>query len=128
MKHGSHKLFLYLILFFYSFDSFADLIEGQRVNLQILDKITAQIENIEIDVNNTHKYGTLKIEIYACYTRSPEEIPEDLVLIRIFDILKKDTHDKIFQGWMISSSPSATPFEHPIYDVWIKECKIVRDS
>ena len=91
--------------------------------MKILDKITAQIKTIEINVNDTYEYSTLKIEIYACYKRPPEEIPEDFVLIRIFDILNNN-YEKIFQGWMISSSPSASPFEHPIYDVWLKECKI----
>ena len=105
-----------------------DSIEGHSVKLQILDKITAQIKTIEININDTYEYSTLKIEIYACYKRPPEEIPEDFVLLRIFDTLEKKYLDKVFQGWMISSSPSATPFEHPIYDVWVKECKINKDS
>ena len=129
MRHGNHKLLFSIILFFfYSFDLYGDSIEGNSVKLQILDKITAQIKTIEINVNDTYEYSTLKIEIYACYKRPPEEIPEDFVLLRIFDTLEKKYSDKVFQGWMISSSPSATPFEHPIYDVWINECKISKDS
>ena len=34
----------------------------------------------------------------------------------------------IYQGWMISSSPTLTPFEHPTYDVWVKDCKIDIES
>ena len=129
MRHGNHKLLFSIILFFfYSFGLYGDSIEGNSVKLQILDKITAQIKTIEIKVNDTYEYSTLKIEIYACYKRPPEEIPEDFVLLRIFDTLEKKYSDKVFQGWMISSSPSATPFEHPIYDVWVKECKINKDS
>ena len=129
MRHGNHRLLFSIIFsFFYSFALYGDSIEGHSVKLQILDKITAQIETIEINVNDTYEYGSLRIEIYACYKRPPEEIPEDFVLLKIFDILKKNYSDKVFQGWMISSSPSATPFEHPIYDVWVKECKINKDS
>ena len=129
MRHGNHRLlFLIIFFFFYSLGLYGDSIEGHSVKLQILDKITAQIETIEINVNDTYEYGSLRIEIYACYKRPPEEIPEDFVLLKIFDILKKNYSDKVFQGWMISSSPSATPFEHPIYDVWINECKISKDS
>ena len=40
------------------------------------------------------------------------------------DTIKKNDPEIVFQGWMISSSPVATPFEHPIYDVWVKECKM----
>ena len=28
---------------------------------------------------------------------------------------------------MISSSPAATPLEHPIYDLWLNDCKIEID-
>tara|TARA_Y100000590_G_C15362260_1_gene879379 strand:+ start:148 stop:426 length:279 start_codon:yes stop_codon:yes gene_type:complete len=91
--------------------------------MQILDKITSKIKNINIDINTTQEYGTLKIEVFTCYKRPPEEIPENFVLVRIFDVIK-DSKMKVFQGWMISSSPSAAPFEHPIYDVWIKDCII----
>ena len=129
MRHGNHKLLFSIILFFfYSFSLYGNSIEGNSVKLQILDKITAQIKTIEMNVNDTYEYSTLIIEIYACYKRPPEEIPEDFVLLRIFDTLEKKYSDKVFQGWMISSSPSATPFEHPIYDVWVKECKINNDS
>jgi len=128
MRDGIHKLLLIIFFTFLSFGTFSEPVEGYAVNLQILDKITSQIKTIEIYVNDTYDFSTLKIEIYACYKRPPEEIPEDFVLMRIFDTLEKKYSDKVFQGWMISSSPSATPFEHPIYDVWVKECKINKDS
>ena len=123
MKRGILRLIFYSFIVLQSPSIKADLFEGQLVTIQVLDKITAKIENIDVEVNTTFNYGTLMIEVYACYKRPPEEIPEDFVLLRIFDLLKEE-RKKIFQGWMISSSPSATPFEHPIYDISIKECKI----
>jgi len=129
MRHGNLRLLLLIIfLFFYSFNSYGDPIEGYSVKLKVLDKITSQINTIKINVNDTHEYGTLKIEIYACYKRPPEEIPEDFVLLKIFDTLNENNLEKVYQGWMISSSPAATPFEHPIYDVWVMECKIDNNS
>ena len=123
MKHGRLKLLFILVFSLFSFCSFAELIEGKYVKIQILDKITANIKNLDIPLNHTQQHGSLKIEIYMCYKQPPEEIPEDYVLLKIFDTLN-DENRKIYQGWMISSSPSATPFEHPIYDVWLKECVI----
>ena len=123
MRDGILKL-LIIIFLFLSPNVFAEPIEGYAVNLQILDKITSQIKTIEINVNDTYNFGTLKIEIYACYQRPPEEIPEDFILLKIFDTLQDNNLERIYQGWMISSSPATTPFEHPIYDVWVKECKI----
>ena len=73
-------------------------------------------------------YGSLTIEILDCKKRPPEEIPEDFVLLRIFDKNSENNNIKIFQGWMLSSSPAIAPLEHPTYDVWVKSCNIEIDS
>ena len=123
MNHGVLRL-LFLAIFLLISDSLnAKPIEGQIVELQILDKITTKVQSVAIGINENFKIGSLLIEIYACYKRPPEEIPEDFVLLKIFDELSED-FTLIYQGWMISSSPAATPLEHPIYDVWVKNCKI----
>ena len=100
MRDGILKLFLITFLFL-SPNVFAETIEGYAVNLQILDKITSQIKTIEINVNDTYNFGTLKIEIYACYKRPPEEIPEDFILLKIFDTLQGNNLKRVYQGWMI---------------------------
>ena len=28
----------------------------------------------------------------------------------------------VYNGWMFSSSPSITPFDHPVYDIWLVSC------
>ena len=124
MSLGVHRFLLLLLLLFFSFSIKSEPIAGQTVVLQILDKITAKVKSLEVDVNDKVIFESLNIEIYACHTNPPEEIPEDFVLLKIYDILDKERPKKIYQGWMISSSPSVTPFEHPIYDLWVKECKI----
>lgn len=34
--------------------------------------------------------------------------------------------DRIFSGWMFGSSPGLNALEHPIYDVWVIDCKTER--
>ena len=29
---------------------------------------------------------------------------------------------KVFSGWLFKNSPSLNVVEHPIYDVWVKDC------
>jgi len=127
MNLGSLKLKLVIIFFFLSLSLNADPIEGHIVEIQILDKITAKVENIQIKVNDSFKYGTMNIEIYSCYKNPPEKIPENYVLLKIYDKVKQKIEKLIYQGWMISSSPSSTPLEHPVYDLWLKSCKIESD-
>ncbi len=128
MKNGLLNILFIGLLFLFSQKSYAETITGKAVSIQILDKVTSKIENITIDVGDSFIFGTIKIKVFLCKKRPPEEVPEDFVLIRIFDETSLGKFEKIFQGWMISSSPSITPFEHPTYDVWVKDCKINLDS
>ena len=123
------KLFFYLIILTIFFNKlYAEPISGNIVVLQILDKITARISTVEILVGKNIKFGSLEIKIYHCKKRPPEEIPEDFVLIQITDEISPNNYHLAFQGWMLSSSPTVNPFEHPTYDVWVKDCKIDIDS
>ena len=123
------KIFFFLIIVLISFNKLkAEPISGNLVILQVLDKITARISTMEIKVGESNKFGSLEIEIFYCLKRPPEEIPEDFVLMRIVDELSSSNFQRAFQGWMLSSSPTVNPFEHPTYDVWVKDCKIDTES
>ena len=124
MSHGLLKIFFLYLIALFSFSAKTEPIEGDLVSIKILDKITAKVEKVDIYKGESFEIGSLKIEIFACYTRPPEEIPEDFVLLKIYDLIKKDDLKLIYQGWMISSSPSTTSLEHPIYDVWLIDCMI----
>ena len=125
MKLGFHKLIIIFTLLTFAVKS--EPVEGYLVNIQVLDKITAKVENVNIKVNSFYQYDTIKIYIYACYTNPPEEIPEDFVLLRIYDDISRNENNLLYQGWMISSSPASTPLQHPIYDLWLKDCKVNND-
>ena len=98
------------------------------MSLHILDKVTSRVEIIEIQVGEIVEFSSLQIEILLCKKRSPEEVPEDFVLLRIYEKISPENLETVFQGWMISSSPAVAPFEHPTYDVWVKDCKIDIES
>ena len=127
MNPGSLKSLLIFLLFIFISPSsilHSEPLEGVLVEIQILDKITARVQTLEIKVNDANSFESLNIEIFACYKNPPEEIPEDFVLLRIYDNLSEVENKLIYQGWMISSSPAVTPLEHPIYDLWLKNCKV----
>ena len=120
-----------IVLFFFLIPNsylIAKPIDGHSVVLQVLDKVTARITTMEILVGDKGTYGSIEIEIFNCKKRPPEEIPEDFVLMRIIDQISPNNFERAFQGWMLSSSPNVAPFEHPTYDVWVKDCKIEIDS
>ena len=122
------RIIFLLILLIINNSLYAVPISGYSVELQILDKISARISNMNIMINEKAKYGSLEIEVFDCKKIPPEEVPEDFVLMRIMDEVSQNNFERVFQGWMLSSSPTVAPFEHPTYDIWVKSCKIDTDS
>jgi len=123
MSLGLLKLINLIFFLFLSSAAYSDLIEGNKVQFNVLNKITANVETIHIKVNEYYKFESLNIEIFSCYKNPPEDIPENYVLLRIYDQKKREENSLAYQGWMISSSPAVTPLEHPIYDLWLIDCK-----
>ena len=128
MNLGNLRLILIPLFFYTPFILNAEPIKGSFVEIQVLDKITAKVRTFETRIGQTIEFESLKIEIFTCFKNPPEEIPEDFVLLKIYDLISNQFKEIIYQGWMISSSPNITPLEHPIYDLWLKDCKVDNDS
>ena len=99
-------------------------IEGNRVVIQGLDKITARIKTFEVNVSQTYKFGVLDILVERCVFSKPIFKPESLAYIRI-----KDNSDRLsevkFKGWMFASSPALNALENSVYDISLLACKKV---
>ncbi|WP_417448804.1 DUF2155 domain-containing protein [Kordiimonas sp.] len=93
------------------------------VVLRALDKITARITEIELPVGDEGRFGTLALTVRYCRTRPPIEAPETFAYLEIDDIKRSDVRERVFEGWMVASSPALNALEHPVYDVWVINCK-----
>lgn len=91
--------------------------------LQGLDKITARVSTFEIPVDRTATFGTFRITPRACRKRPPTETPESAVFLEIDEQKPDEEQARIFTGWMFASSPALNAVEHPVYDVWLLDCK-----
>lgn len=89
-----------------------------------LDKISASITSFEVRVDSAVRFGTLIIRPRACYTRPPIEPPKTTSFVEIDEVQVDDTTKRIFTGWMFADNPGLSGVEHPVYDVWLKDCKI----
>ena len=99
-------------------------IEGNRLVIQGLDKITARIKTFEVDVSKTHKFGVLDIFVERCIFSKPIFKPESLAYIRIKDNSDRFSEVK-FKGWMFASSPALNALENSVYDISVLACKKV---
>ena len=60
----------------------------------------------------------------ACYKRPPEETPETAAFLIIYDEKPDEPPQKYFSGWMFASSPALSALEHPVYDLWVLNCRM----
>ncbi len=88
-----------------------------------LDKITGRIITFDAAIDETVQFGALQVTPRACYTRPATEIQNTTSFVEVDEITLAGDIKRIFTGWMFANSPGLHAVEHPIYDVWIKDCK-----
>jgi len=91
--------------------------------LRGLDKITGRITTLTTPVGDTVRFGSLAVIVRACRTRPPEETPESAAFLDITDIKPNQPPADVFRGWMFASSPAVSAMDHPVYDIWVLECR-----
>ena len=94
-----------------------------RVVLRTLDKITARITEFDLAIGEELRFGTLAIVARYCRTTPPIEPPETYAFLEIDDVKRGGTRDRVFEGWMVASSPALNALEHAVYDVWVINCR-----
>jgi hypothetical protein len=98
-------------------------IENKGALFSGLDKITGRIINFDAAVGETVQFGALQVTPRICFTRPPTETPNTDAFIEVDEITLQGEVKRIFTGWVFASSPGLHAVEHPIYDVWLTDCK-----
>lgn len=101
---------------------------GTVVVLRGLDKVTARTRDFEVNVGDTYTFGALDVTVRYCRRRPPEEPPEVFAFLEI-DEQRTDGFGagdeglRLFSGWMFASNPALNALDHPVYDVWVIDCR-----
>ncbi len=88
-----------------------------------LDKITGRIISFDVAINETVQFGALQVTPRVCYSRPPTETPNTDGFVEVDEVTLQGEIKRIFTGWMFAASPGLHAVEHPIYDVWLTDCK-----
>ncbi len=117
------KLFIFII-FIINFSVYSEQnLEGNYTNIKILDKISSKNILIKLKNGEPKKYKDLLIRSMKCKNSEFDDNPEITAYVQVSDLTNKNKDDVfVFNGWMFSSSPSITPFDHPVYDIWLVSC------
>ena len=123
---GKSSFFLYLTILFFLYTTIShsnSQLEGSFTEIKILDKISSKNTSLKLKNGQLLKFKDLSIQSLKCKNSEFDDNPEITAYIQVRDLSNQNNDEVfVFNGWMFSSSPSITPFDHPIYDVWLVKC------
>ena len=120
--------FLFSIILILSLNLYSNLkatsdLEGDFIEIKVLDKISSKNTLVKIKNGEEIKHKDLSIKSMKCKNSEFDDNPEITAYIQVKDLTNKNKDDVfVFNGWMFSSSPSIAPFDHPVYDIWLIKC------
>jgi hypothetical protein len=101
----------------------ADRIKNPTAVFSGLDKITGRIVSFELAVDETVQFGALQMTARVCFTKPPTENPNTTSFVEVEEAGADGKNRRVFSGWMFASSPGLHGLEHPVYDIWLVDCK-----
>ena len=117
--------FLFFLIYFFLISQSLPLIanEGRFIEIKVLDKVSSKTDLLKLEIDKELKFKGLLIKSLKCKNSEFDDNPEITAYIQVKDMTNKDNNEVfIFNGWTFSSSPAVNPFDHPVYDVWLKRC------
>lgn len=93
-----------------------------RGKIIALNKITATSKELVLKTGEPEYFGNIKITLHKCAKNLDPYAEDNYLLLTITEHKIDEDPILLFQGWMISSSISLSTFEHPIYEIFAKEC------
>ncbi len=130
IKVGKINFFLSFIIFIlFIFNSLVlsiekvENLEGNFIEIKILDKVSSKNNVLKIERGNEHKFKNLLIKFLKCKNSEFDDNPEITAYLQVKDISNKNNDEVfVFNGWTFSSSPPIKQFDHPVYDIWLTKC------
>ena len=106
----------------------SDPVLAARINNPVavfsgIDKITGRITSFDVYIGETVQFGALQVTPRVCYSRDDTEAQKVTTFVEVDEITLDRKIRRIFTGWMFADSPGLNAVEHPVYDVWLTECK-----
>lgn len=101
----------------------AEAIKNEVAVFAALDKVTGRISHLEVPIDQTVEFGALKVTPRICDTRPATETPNTTSFVEVDEVKLTGEEHRIFTGWMFAESPGLHAVEHPVFDVWLTNCK-----
>ncbi|MFZ9486532.1 MAG: DUF2155 domain-containing protein [Alphaproteobacteria bacterium] len=95
-----------------------------HATLQALEKVAGRVHRMEAEVGRQARWAGLDVTVRECMLRASEDVPDSVAFVEVSERRPgSEGAVRIFSGWMFASSPAISALEHPVYDVWLVECR-----
>ena len=127
IKLGKTSFALIFIIFFQiiflKVNSETNIYSEKFAEILVLDKVSSKTTKLKLTIGEELFFQNLNINILKCQNSKFDDDPEVTAFLQVIDLKNKDK-DKVFvfNDWTFASSPSIRPFDHPVYDIWLKKC------
>ena len=98
---------------------------SERVaTIGLLNKRNNLSQDFQMRPGDVVEEGPVILRLATCERTAPWELPQETGAFVQLDVLERgqSEHRRVFSGWLFKESPSLNVVEHPIYDVWVKDC------
>ena len=117
---------IFILLFqiiFLKANSETNIYAEKFAEILVLDKVSSKTTKLKLTIGEELFFQNLNINILKCQNSKFDDDPEVTAFLQVIDLKNKD-NDKVFvfNDWTFASSPSIRPFDHPVYDIWLKKC------
>lgn len=103
-------------------------VKDRVATLGLINKRNNITQDIVLKTGESRRIGNVIVKLATCERTAPWEDPQETgAFVQVFveeraSIRDKLAWHKVFSGWLFKNSPSLNVVEHPVYDVWVKDC------
>lgn len=94
-------------------------VEAAKAKLQVLDKISTEVVELDVIVGENSAHGSLGITLERCIIKP---VRGESLAYLVVNNERKEGAKPLFRGWMLSANPALNSFEHPIFDIILLGC------
>jgi len=102
---------------------------AERVaTIGLLNKRNNLTRDLKLKPGEAQRVDNVIVKLASCERTAPwEDPPETGAFLQVFveeraTVREKLAWHKVFSGWLFKNAPSLNVVEHPVYDVWVKDC------
>ena len=109
-------------------NQFATPVKDRVATVGLLNKRNNQVQDLVLKTGEARRVGNVVVKLATCEKSLPWERPPEVgAFVQLFVEERASIHDtlawhKVFSGWLFKNAPSLNVVEHPVYDVWVKDC------